>query len=124
MQNPTRRLFRTLGLGWLSFVGVGAALNYAVSATDVVVIIDRSYCPAAQWQQSVVQPYTDLYEKVEQKQVQIQQVIYITDLNQTTLQNPPMPGDLGNPFGQAPSPESLEQVKQQFPDAVILQCGG
>jgi carbonic anhydrase len=121
-QTPTRRLLRTLGLGWLGFLGVGMALRYAVSVTEVVVVIDHSYCPAAQWQQQVVQPYTDLYAQSQQNQLQITQVIYVTNLDQVTLPSPPTPEALGNPFGNAPAPEDMAALQEQFPEAVFLGC--
>ncbi|MEA5465728.1 hypothetical protein [Leptothoe sp. PORK10 BA2] len=121
--NPTKRLLSTLGLGWLAFAGLGLGLRYTVQVPEVTVIIDQSYCPPAQWQSSVVQPYGDLYQKSQANQRKISQVVVVTDIDQTALATIPTPEDLGNPFGQAPSPETLTELQQQFPETVVLKCG-
>lgn len=121
--NPTKRLLSTLGLGWLAFGSLGMGLRYAVQVPEVTVIIDQSYCPPAQWQTSVVQPYGDLYQKSQANQRKISQVVVVTDIDQTTLATIPAPDELGNPFGQAPSSETLMDIQQQFLDTVLLKCG-
>ncbi|MBE7385911.1 MAG: hypothetical protein F6J95_031550 [Leptolyngbya sp. SIO1E4] len=121
-QNPTRRLIRTLGLGWLAFAGVGLLLHFVIRIPAITVIIDRSYCPPDQWQQQVVQPYRDLYQQAHSKQLQITQVVVMTDIDQTPLPTVPAPEALGNPFGQAPDFGTVAAVAQQFPDAVFLRC--
>lgn len=121
--NPTKRLLSTLGLGWLAFAGLGLGLRYAVQVPTITVIIDQSYCPPARWQTAVVQPYSDLYNKSQTNQRQIAQVVVVTDIDQTTLTTIPTPDELGNPFGQAPSPETLTKLQQQFSETVVLKCG-
>ncbi|EKV02961.1 hypothetical protein Lepto7375DRAFT_5230 [Leptolyngbya sp. PCC 7375] len=122
-QNPTKRLLITLGLGWLAFGGLGLGLRYGVQVPEVTVIIDQSYCPPAQWQTAVVKPYSDLYDKSQANQRKIAQVVVVTDIEQTTLATIPTPDDLGKPFGQAPSPETLTTLQQQFSETVVLKCG-
>ncbi len=121
-QNPTKRLISTLGLGWLAFAGLGLGLRYAVQVPEVTVIIDQSYCPPAQWQAAVIQPYTDLHQQSQANQRKIVQVVVVTGIDQTTLTTVPTPDELGNPFGQAPSPETLAELQQQFSEAVLLKC--
>ena len=121
-QHPTKRLLSTLGMGWLAFGGLGLGLRYAVQVPEVTVIIDQSYCPPAQWQTAVVQPYSDLYAKSQSNQRQITQVVVVTGIDQTTLATIPTPDELGQPFGQAPNPEALTQLQQQFSDTVVLKC--
>ncbi|MGD1857795.1 MAG: hypothetical protein ACFB2W_26465 [Leptolyngbyaceae cyanobacterium] len=121
-QHPTKRLLSTLGMGWLAFGGLGLGLRYAVQVPEVTVIIDQSYCPPAQWQTAVVQPYSDLYAKSQSNQRQITQVVVVTGIDQTTLATIPTPDELGQPFGQAPNPETLTQLQQQFSDTVVLKC--
>ncbi len=120
--NPTKRLLSTLGLGWLAFGGLGLGLRYAVQVPEVTVIIDQSYCPPAQWQTSVVQPYDDLYQKSQANQRKISQVVVVTGIDQTILAAIPTPDNLGKPFGQAPSPETLAELQQQFSKPVVLTC--
>lgn len=122
-QNPTKRLISTLGLGWLAFGGLGLGLRYAVQVPEVTVIIDQSYCPPAQWQTAVVQPYGALYQKSQANQRKITQVVVVTDIDQTVLATIPSPAELGNPFGQAPSPDTLTELQQQFSESVLLKCG-
>lgn len=121
--NPTKRLISTLGLGWLAFGGLGLGLRYAVQVPEVIVIIDQSYCPPAQWETAVVQPYGALYKKSQTNQTKIAQVIVLTDIDQTTLTTIPTPDELGNPFGQAPGAEKLTALQQQFKETVVLKCG-
>ncbi|MEM6253468.1 MAG: hypothetical protein AAF821_11150 [Cyanobacteria bacterium P01_D01_bin.156] len=121
-QNPTKRLISTLGLGWLAFGGLGLGLRYAVQVPEVTVIIDQSYCPPAQWQTAVVQPYAELHQKSQANQRKISQVVVVTDIDQTILTTIPTPAELGNPFGQAPSTETLTELQQQFSETVLLKC--
>ena len=121
-KNPTKRLISTLGLGWLAFTGLGLGIRYAIQVPEVTVIIDQSYCPPAQWQIAVIEPYTDLYQKSQANQRKIAQIIVVTDIDQTTLTTIPNPDELGNPFGQAPSPETLTDLQQQFSETVVLKC--
>ena len=120
--NPTKRLISTLGLGWLAFGGIGLGLRYGIQVSEVTIIVDQSYCPPVQWQTSVIQPYTDLYQKSQANQRKIVQVIVVTDIDQTTLTTIPKPDDLGNPLGQVPSPETLTELQKQFPETVVLKC--
>ncbi|MBT9315761.1 hypothetical protein [Leptothoe spongobia] len=122
-RNPTTRLLTTLGLGWLAFGGLGLGLRYAVQVPQVTVIIDQSYCPPVQWKISVLQPYRDLYEKSQANQRKIAQVVVVTGIDQTTLAKTPAPDELSKPFGQAPSPETLTALQQQFEETVVLKCG-
>ncbi|NEP62479.1 MAG: hypothetical protein F6K31_37050 [Symploca sp. SIO2G7] len=122
-QNPTKRLISTLGLGWLAFGGLGLGLRYAVQGPEVTVIIDQSYCPPTQWRTAVVQPYAELHQKSQANQRKIARVIVVTDIDQTTLATIPTPDELGNPFGQAPSSDTLTELQQQFSEAVVLKCG-
>lgn len=120
--HPTRRLLQTLGLGWLAFAGVGWALQAAPPGRSVTVIINQSYCPPAQWQQQVVEPYRALHGQAESRQLTIDQVVVVTDIDHITLPTIPTPEDLGNPFGQAPDPARIVALQQQVAEAVVLQC--
>ena len=121
-QHPTRRLIQTLGLGWLSFLGLGLALRHTQQLPTVAVVINQSYCPPAQWQQQVVQPYADLYQQVQSKQLEITQIVVVTDIDQITLPNIPAPEALGKPFGQAPDPAAITAAQATHPESVVLQC--
>src|SRR3712207_937750 len=90
MTKLNRHLLRTLGLGWLGFLVVGLAIGWVFAAPTVVVLVDRSYCAPAQWQQ-VVHSYEQLYRQHQQQQLQIQQVVLFSDLGQDVLSPPPAP---------------------------------
>lgn len=120
--NPTERLISTLGIGWLAFGGLGVGLRYAVPVPEVTVIIDQSYCPPDQWQAAVVHPYGALYKKNTARQQTIRQVVVVTNIEHTSLVTIPPPDELGQPFGQVPSPETITSLQQQFSKTVLLRC--
>ena len=119
---PTQRLIQTLGLGSLAFLGIGFVLRYVVQQPEVTVVIDRSYCPPNQWQERVVTPYADLYQQSQANQLQIKQVVIVTDIDQIILPDIPAPEALGNPFGQVPEPETIEVIQETFPGSIFFRC--
>lgn len=124
MRNPNQRLFRTLGLGWLTFAALGLGLRQILASPKVTVIIDRSYCAPAQWQQRVSERYADLYADQEQRQLTIDQVIYVSDLGQEVAEAVPAPEDVQtlSTYGR-PNPTQMQQAAQENPDATVLSCG-
>lgn len=122
MRNPTRRLVTILGLGWVAFLGLGLGLRQALSGTAVTVVIDRSFCSAAQWQ-SVAETYADLYEQQQQRQLVIDQVIYVSDLGQEVAATIPSPGEVSalSTYGRFNAAQ-MEQVTAAHPGATVLSC--
>ncbi|PZU92196.1 MAG: hypothetical protein DCF32_23690 [Leptolyngbya sp.] len=124
MRNPNQRLMITLGLGWLAFAGLGLGLRQLLAGPAVTVIIDRSYCDPAQWQQRVSDRYASLYAQQEQRQLTIDQVIYVSDLGQEVAEAIPSPKDVQtlSTYGRA-NPTQMQQATQANPDATVLSCG-
>jgi hypothetical protein len=124
MRNPTRRLIYTLGLGWLAFATLGLGLRQILAGPAVTVIIDRSYCAPAQWQERVGDRYAEIYAQQEQRQLTIEQVIYVNDLEPEVAKVIPSPEDVRTLriFGR-PNPAKLQQATQDHPGATVLTCG-
>ena len=125
MRNPNQRLILTLGLGWLAFAGLGLGLRQLLAGPAVTVIIDRSYCAPAQWQERVADQYASLYAQQEQRQLTIDQVIYISDLGQEVADAIPSPAEVQtlSTYGR-PNPTQIQQATQDNPAATVLSCGG
>ncbi len=123
MRNPTQRLIYTLSLGWLTFAALGLGLRQILASPGVTVVIDRSYCAPAQWQR-VSDRYADLYEQQQQRQITIDQVIYVSDLGQEVAEAVPSPEDVQtlSTYGR-PNPTQMQQAAQENPDATVLSCG-
>lgn len=124
MRNPNQRLMITLGLGWLTFAALGLGLRQILASPKVTVVIDRSYCAPTQWQRRVSDRYADLYEQQQQRQITIDQVIYVSDLGQEVAEAVPSPEDVQtlSTYGR-PNPTQMQQATQENPDATVLSCG-
>ncbi|MBE9158156.1 hypothetical protein IQ265_15160 [Nodosilinea sp. LEGE 06152] len=124
MRNPTRRLIYTLGLGWIAFVALGLGLRQLLASPKVTVVIDRSYCAPAQWQQRVSDRYASLYAQQEQREITIDQVIYVSDLGQEVAATVPSPEQVQalSTYGRS-NPAQMQQATQENPDATVLSCG-
>ncbi|MEB3337854.1 MAG: hypothetical protein VKJ46_10350 [Leptolyngbyaceae bacterium] len=122
MVQLNRSLFRILGLGWLSFGIAGLIISQFFAIPNLVILIDRSYCPSDRWQQ-VVQAYEDLYRQQTQKQVQIQKVILFSDLAEETLPVLPLPESLRSvaTYGR-PNPQRQNQLQTSYPQSRLLTC--
>lgn len=124
MRHPNQRLIYTLGLGWIAFVALGLGLRQLLASPKVTVVIDRSYCAPTQWQQRVSDRYADLYEQQQQRQITIDQVIYVSDLGQEVADAVPSPQDVQalSTYGRS-NPAQMQQATQENPDATVLSCG-
>ena len=124
MRNPNQRLIYTLGLGWLAFAGLGVGLGQLLASPGVTVVIDRSYCAPAQWQQRVSDRYAALYEQQQQRQITIDQVIYVSDLGQEVAAEVPSPQEVQalSTYGRR-SADQMQQAMVEHPDATVLTCG-
>jgi len=122
MRHPTLRLILTLALGWIAFLSLGLGLRQGLARPTVTVIIDRSYCAPAQWQPIAVN-YAALYEQHRQGKVQINQVIYVSDLGPVVADAIPTPEDVSrlSTFGRF-NPTQMDQARQAQPDAEVFSC--
>ena len=123
MRHPNQRLIRTLGLGWMAFAALGLGLRQLLASPRVTVVIDRSYCDPAQWQQ-VADQYADLYSQQQQRQITIEQVIYVSDLGQIVPDPLPSPQAVRplTPSGLS-DPQQIQQATEANPGATLLSCG-
>ncbi len=124
MENPNRRLLQILAVGWLAFLGVGFGIRQAFSGPTVTIIIDRSYCDPARWQQ-ITTEYGQLYSQHQQKRLTINQVIYVSDLGQEVATDIPSPAQLQamGTYGRF-NGEQLQQITAAYPEAEVFACGG
>lgn len=122
MTKLNRHLLRTLGLSWLGFLIVGLVISWAFAVPKVVVLIDRSYCPPAQWQQ-VTQSYEQLYRQHQKQELQIQQVILFSDLGRDVFSPPPAPEVIRDvaTYGRS-DPDRAQDIQRAYPKAQLLAC--
>ena len=122
MTGLNQRLLKTLGLSWLTLLLSGLIIHWVLAVPTTVVLVDRSYCPDAQWQQ-VIQRYQDLYQQHRQNQLEITQVIFFSTLGEELVSPPPLPETLRQlpRYGRA-EPQRQQQLKAQYLEAVLLTC--
>jgi hypothetical protein len=116
------QLLKTLGFSWLVFLITGLLIGWFFAIPAITVLIDRSYCPAAEWQQ-VVQAYTELYQQHQQRRLQLQSVIMFSSLGEEKSLIPPKPEVLQQlpTYGRSQRQRQL-QLRKDYPQAKILQC--
>ena len=122
MNRLNRYLLTILGLGWLSFLIAGIVINQVFAAPNLVLLIDRSYCPAPKWQQ-VVQDYTKFYRQHQQQRLKLEKVVLFSDLSEDVLSTPPTPKELGDlrTYGRSNLQRQVK-LKQAHPQAKVLGC--
>lgn len=116
------QLLKTLGLSWLAFFIIGLLISWLFAIPSITLLIDRSYCPATEWQQ-VVQTYTELYQQHQQRRLQLQSVILFSSLGEDKLSIPLQPEALKQlpTYGQ-PQMQKQLQLRKNYPQAQLLQC--
>ena len=122
MNKLNRYLITVVSVGWLSFLIAGFLITQVFAAPSFVVLVDRSYCPDAKWQE-VAETYSDLHRQNQQQNIQIKSVIYVSDLGQEVLDAPPTPTDFAQlrTYGRSNS-DRLGQLQKEYPRAKILSC--
>lgn len=122
MGKINRKLFRTLGLSWIGFVVAGLMINLLFPLPVIAVLVDRSYCPPADWVQ-VVQQYEQLYRQHQQGHLKIQQVIVFSDLGEEVLSPVPASETIQtlSTYGRS-SLDRRAQLKAKYPAARVLDC--
>ncbi|NJR64768.1 MAG: hypothetical protein HC772_04665 [Leptolyngbyaceae cyanobacterium CRU_2_3] len=120
--NLNKRLFKTLGLSWLALLLAGLLIRWLFAIPSMTVLIDRSYCPADQWQQ-ISQTYTDLYHQHQWRQLHLKTVVLFSNLGQEVLSSPPIPTVIQNlsTYGQS-NEQRQAQVQKAYPKGRLLQC--
>ncbi|MCC5621855.1 hypothetical protein [Nostoc sp. CHAB 5715] len=120
--NLNTQLLKTLGLSWLVFLITGVLISWFFAIPAITILIDRSYCPATEWQQ-VVQTYTQLYQQHQQRRLQLQSVVLFSSLGEEQLSTPPEPKVLQqlSTYGR-PQRQRQLQLRKDYPQAQLLQC--
>jgi hypothetical protein len=122
MKSLNRKLLRILIISWLSFGVAGITLFSTLPTPRITVLIERSYCSPEKWQQ-LVQAYTDLYQKHQNQDIQIQKLVLFSDLDQEVLASPPAPNVLRstNTYGRS-NPQRQSQLSLTYPQSKFLIC--
>ncbi|ACK70261.1 hypothetical protein PCC7424_1829 [Gloeothece citriformis PCC 7424] len=111
-----------LGLGWLSFVIFGLIIQTFLAAPNVVLLVERSYCPPQQWQK-MVEVYANSYQQHQQQHLKIEKVILFSDLGEEIFKTLPTPDELlaVKTYGRSSS-QRQKQLKNNYPKSQILKC--
>ena len=117
-----RRLLTIIGIGWLSFLITGLIIVNVFAASEITLLIDRSYCPPNQWQK-VVENYRDFYIQNQEKKIKITEVILFSDLAEETLNPLPTPEQISqiNTYGK-PNPDRQKELQNKSISGKILSC--
>ena len=118
----TLSLLKPIGLSWLAFLVVGGAIALFFPIPQLTVVIDRSYCPAPQWQQ-VAQGYAHLYDQHQRRQLLLEQVVTVSDLGQKVFDMPPHPDEIRqlSTYGQRDG-DRLAVLQQKYANARLISC--
>ena len=122
MNKLNRYLITVVTIGWLSFLIAGFLISQVFAAPSFVLLVDRSYCPDAKWQE-VTETYSDLHRQNQQQNIQIKSVIYVSDLGEEALETLPKPTDFAQlrTYGRFNS-DRLGELQEKYPKAKILSC--
>ena len=122
MNSLNARLMLTLGMSWLGFLVTGLAINQVFAPAEIAILIDRSYCSPAQWQQ-VSQQYDALYQQHQRQDMQIQAVVLFSSLAKEVRSLPPTPTEIQSlaTYGQ-PNPQQQQQLEAAYPKHKVLSC--
>ncbi|MBE7380822.1 MAG: hypothetical protein F6J95_005370 [Leptolyngbya sp. SIO1E4] len=117
-----RALIRILGLGWAAFAIAVLAIRIVFAAPDITLLVDRSYCEPTQWNQ-VVAEYERLYEQSQRGQINLQAVIFFSDLGEEKAASLPTPvtfRDLKT-YGKS-NPDRQAALEAAYPQSRLLTC--
>ncbi|MBL1177972.1 hypothetical protein [Pantanalinema sp. GBBB05] len=115
-------LIETITGSWLAFILVGWLISRLLTSPDLVILIDRAYCPAIQWQQ-LSQSYQQIYQQHQQHQVQIKAVIVFSDLSEEAFSTPPSPDMIRSlqPYGRV-NTQRQSQLQAAYQNTTLLAC--
>jgi hypothetical protein len=122
MTRPNKILLRTITCSWLAFMLIGWLISRVIASPDLVVLIDRSYCPAAQWQR-ISESYQALYQQYQEHQVRIKTIIIFSDLSEESFSTPPLPDAIRSlpTYGHS-NIQRQTQLQTSYPNATLLSC--
>jgi hypothetical protein len=120
MSRLHQTLLKLLGWGWFCFVMAAMGFSVIWPLPQHVVLIDRSYCAPAQWQQ-VSQAYAELYRQHQSHQIQLKTVVVFSHLGQEVYDRPlPTIANLST-YGR-PDVSRQSQLQTTYRDAQLLTC--
>lgn len=121
-QHMSKQLLSMLALSGLAFLLTGFTIQRFAAPPSMTLLIDRSYCPATQWQ-TLTDKYTQLYQRHQRQQIEIESVVLFSDLSQTTLDTIPTPRDLKilKTYGHA-NPQAQQSLLESYRNAQLLNC--
>ncbi|MEO0534036.1 MAG: hypothetical protein AAF215_09215 [Cyanobacteria bacterium P01_A01_bin.123] len=123
MTSINRTLLRIVGMGWVCFMVAGVIISQVFAAPTVTLLVDRSYCDAADWQRVTTQ-YDALYRQNQQGRVEIERLVLFSDLGEEVLDEPLSPEDFQtlSTYGKA-NPDRQQTLKAEYANAQLLSCG-
>ncbi len=121
-QHFKKQLLKTLTFSSLAFLATGFTIQRFAAPPAVTILIDRSYCPATQWQK-LTDSYAQLHHQHRRKQIHIESVITFSDLDQVKLKTVPTPGTIQTlkTYGQSDA-KTQSALLQAYPDSNLLSC--
>ena len=119
-----RRLFRTLGLGWLGFLSLGFTIHFFLKSTPITLIVDRSYCAPPNWS-LVSQEYDQIYQKVQRQEIILESMVLVSGLGEEHLNGPltPQAFQALKTYGQ-PDQARLQSLLASATNPRLLSCQG
>jgi Cu/Ag efflux pump CusA len=119
MYKLNHRLFQSLGITGLAFLVMGLVISFGFSPASLTILIDRSYCPASQWQ-GVVARYEQIYQ---QREVKLKAVVLFSDLGEQVRSPVPVPSEIASlsTYGK-PSLTRRQELQQHYPNSKVLGC--
>ncbi|MEO0867034.1 MAG: hypothetical protein AAFY17_01055 [Cyanobacteria bacterium J06642_11] len=100
----------------------GLLIRWGFAIPNVTVLIDRSYCPAGEWNQ-LVDTYRILYRQHQRRQIQIKTTVLFNTFTQEALTTPLLPDALHRlkPYGQSDA-RHLTDVQKAYSNGQLLSC--
>lgn len=117
-----RTLIRLILIAWFGFFVTGILIQFVFPIPSLTLLIDRSYCPAEDWQK-ISRTYEKLYRSYEEKTLNLKPVILFSSLGEDVLDSPPKPVTLQsmNTYGKTDL-ERRQKLQQSYPQAQLLSC--
>ena len=120
---PTPRLLITLGCSALAFGLAAAAISLWLPLPRRAILLDLSYCPPERWS-AVAEEYSHLYDRHQQQQVAIDEVVTFSHLGSQPLTDIPTPTDVEQmrTFGRSADRVGAQLLQDRADSAVMLAC--
>lgn len=122
MHLPAARPLPLIALAWLAQLLLGVLMAQLLPIPVRPLVIERSSCSEAQWQQ-LVEHYRDLRGQHQLGQRRWQPVVIFSVLAEERHPSPPDPAALLRVVGVGDrDPRQAQQLRQRYPAALWLGC--